>query len=69
MALFFNYLQAELISTGKIVADSGDFKDLSALVAMIDNLLAGNVSAELGHIISLTADTFNVKRIVTGTVF
>lgn len=61
---FFNYLQAELISTGKIVADSGDFKDLSALVAMIDNLLAGNVSAELGHIISLTADNVSISEAV-----
>lgn len=61
---FFNYLQAELISTGKIVADSGEFKDLSALVAMIDNLLAGNVSAELGHIISLTADNVSISEAV-----
>ena len=61
---FFNYLQAELISTGKIVADSGDFKDLSALVAMIDNLLAGNISSELGHIISLTADNVSISEAV-----
>lgn len=61
---FFNYLQAELISTGKIVADSGDFKNLSALVAMIDNLLAGNISAELGHIISLTADNVSISEAV-----
>lgn len=61
---FFNYLQAELISTGKIVADSGEFKDLSALVAMIDNLLAGNISAELGHIISLTADNVSISEAV-----
>lgn len=61
---FFNYLQAELISTGKIVADSGDFKDLSALVAAIDNLLAGNVSASLGHIISLTADNVSISEAV-----
>lgn len=61
---FFNYLQTELISTGKIVADSSDFKDLSALVAMIDNLLAGNVSAELGHIISLTSENVSISEAV-----
>lgn len=61
---FFNYLQAELISTGKIVADSGDFKDLSALVAAIDNLLAGNISAELGHLIKLTAENVSISEAV-----
>lgn len=61
---FFNYLQAELISTGKIVSDSGEFKDLSALVAAIDTLLSGTVSAELGHIISLTADNVSISEAV-----
>lgn len=61
---FFNYLQAELISTGKIVSDSGEFKDLSALVAAIDNLLAGNVSAELGHILKLTAENVSISEAV-----
>ena len=37
---------------------------MSALVAMIDNLLAGNVSAELGHIISLTADNVSISEAV-----
>lgn len=61
---FFQYLQAELISVGKIVAESGDFKELLAKVGNIDNLLAGNVSAELGHIIKLTADNVIIDEAV-----
>ena len=61
---FFEYIQAELIAANKIVANSGDFKELSALVAQIDNLLAGNVSAELGHIISLTAENVSIDEAV-----
>lgn len=61
---FFEYIQAELIAANKIVANSGDFKELSALVAQIDNLLAGNVSAELGHIISLTAENVQIDEAV-----
>ena len=61
---FFEYIQAELIAANKIVANSGDFKELSALVARIDNLLAGNVSAELGHIIELTAKNVRIDSAV-----
>lgn len=61
---FFQYLQAELISVGKIVAESGDFKKLQAYVANIDNLISGNVSAELGHIIKLTADNVIIDEAV-----
>ena len=61
---FFEYIQAELIAANKIVANSGDFKDLSALVAEIDNLIAGNVSTELGHIIRLTAENVNIDEAV-----
>lgn len=61
---FFQYLQAELISVGKIVAESGDFKKLQAKVGNIDDLLAGNVSAELGHIIKLTADNVTIDEAV-----
>ena len=61
---FFEYIQAELISAGEIVANSGDFKELSALVAQINNLLAGNISAELGHIIELTAENVNIDEAV-----
>ena len=61
---FFEYIQAELIAADQIIANSGDFKDLSALVAMIDNLLAGTVQAELGHIIKLTAETVQIDEAV-----
>lgn len=61
---FFEYLQSKLIVADKIVADSGNFKDLSALVAMIDNLIAGNVSAELGHLIKLTAENVQIDEAV-----
>lgn len=61
---FFEYLQTKLISTDKIVADSGSFTDLDALVAKIDNLLAGNMVAELGHIIELTAQNVNIDEAV-----
>ena len=61
---FFEYIQAELIAANQIVANSGDFKELTALVAQIDNLLAGNVSVELGHIISLTADNVRIDEAV-----
>ena len=61
---FFEYIQSELIAADQIIANSGDFKDLSALVAMIDNLLAGTVSAELGHIIELTAQNVTIDEAV-----
>lgn len=61
---FFQYLQAELISAGQIVAQSGDFKKLAAYVANIDNLISGNVSAELGHIIKLTAQNVVIDEAV-----
>lgn len=61
---FFEYIQAELITADQIVANSGNFKDLSALVAMIDNLLAGTVSAELGHLIELTAQNVRIDEAV-----
>ena len=61
---FFEYIQSELIAANQIVANSGDFKDLSALVAMIDDLLAGTVSAELGHLIELTVQNVKIDEAV-----
>lgn len=60
----FEYLQAELISADTIVANSGSFGDLEALVAKIDSLLAGNVVADLGHVINLTAKNVNIDEAV-----
>mgnify|MGYP003375410155 FL=1 len=61
---FFEYLQSQLIAADKIVANSGTFDKLSALVAQIDNLLAGNISAELGHLIELTAENVRIDKAV-----
>ena len=61
---YFNYLQAALISAGKIVADDAEFKKLYAQVAQIDNLLSGTVSAETGQIIQLTADNVHIDEAV-----
>ena len=61
---FFEYLQSKFISTDTIVAGSGKFKDLQALVAQIDNLLAGNISSEIAHIIKLTAENVQIDEAV-----
>lgn len=61
---FFEYLQSKFISTDTIVSGSGKFKDLQALVAQIDNLLAGNISSEMAHIIKLTAENVQIDEAV-----
>ena len=61
---FFNYLQAELISTGKIVADDSEFQKLFAKVGAIDTLLSGTISTELGHILKLTAENVSIDEAV-----
>ena len=65
---FFEYIQSELIAAGQIVANSGEFKDLSALVANIDNLLSGNISAEDFHAIHLTADNATINEALIKSV-
>lgn len=47
-----------------ITANAGKFDNLEAVVAAIDDLLAGNLSAELGHIINLTVDNVNIDEAV-----
>lgn len=61
---FFQYLQSALVAADKIVADSGQFKALTALVSSVDSLLSGTVSAELGHIIRLTAQNVSIDEAV-----
>ena len=56
---FIKYLE-----TNFLVGNQAEFKDLSALVAQINDLLAGTVSAELGHIINLTAQNVNIDEAV-----
>lgn len=59
---FFQYLQTALVAADKIVAGSGIFDNLHAKVGAIDGLLAGNISAELGHLIRLTAENVSVDE-------
>ena len=65
---FFEYIQSELIAAGQIVANSGEFKDLSALVGNIDNLLSGNISAEEFHAIHLTTDNATINEALIKSV-
>ena len=65
---FFEYIQSELIAAGQIVANSGEFKDLSALVGNIDNLLSGNISAEDFHAIHLTTDNATINEALIKSV-
>ena len=61
---FFEYLSSKLIESDKVVSDSGEFKKLHALVGAIDNLLAGNVSSEISHVIKLTAKNTSIDEAV-----
>lgn len=61
---FSKYIDSDYINSKVIISDVGEFKDLSVLVAAIDNLLAGNFSAELGHLIKLTAENVNIDEAV-----
>jgi len=65
---FFQYLQSQLIVADQLIAESGDFKELSSRFAQIDSLLAGTVSAELGHVIRLTADNVSIDEAVIKTL-
>lgn len=56
---FIKYINSQII-----VSDTAEFKTLEAKLALIDELLAGNVSAELGHIIKLTADNVTIDEAV-----
>ena len=58
----FDYLQAELISTDTIVANSGIFNELEAKVAVIDALLAGDVAGEDGMFINLNATNAKIDE-------
>lgn len=56
---FVKYLQSQFL-----VANQGDFQELSAKVAIINDLLAGNVSAEVGQLIHLTAENVKIDEAV-----
>lgn len=61
---FSKYINSDYINSKVVISDIGEFKDLKSLVAAIDNLLAGNFSAELGHLIKLTAENVNIDEAV-----
>ena len=61
---FFEYLQSELIDAKKVVAENAVFQNLEALVANIDKLLAGDIAAELAHVINLTTKNVTIEDAV-----
>lgn len=59
---YFEYLQAKLIAAGRIVADSADFKELSALAATIKSAIIGASSTETGIVINLTTENATMSE-------
>lgn len=56
---FMKYLNTQFL-----VANQGDFKELNALVAKIDSLLAGTISAETFHAINLMVENTTIDEAV-----
>lgn len=56
---FIKYLNAQYL-----VANQGEFNELHAKVAQIDSLISGEVSAELAHVINLTAENVKIDEAV-----
>ena len=59
---YFEYLQSKLITAGKIIADSADFKELSALAATIKSAIIGTSSTETGIVINLTTENATMSE-------
>lgn len=59
---YFEYLQAKLITAGKVVADNADFKNLSALAATIKSAIIGASSTETGIVINLTTENATMSE-------
>ena len=59
---YFEYLQAKLITAGRVVADSADFKELSALAATIKYAIIGASSTETGIVINLTTENATMSE-------
>ena len=59
---YFEYLQAKLIAAGRVVADSADFKELSALAATIKSAIIGASSTETGIVINLTTENATMSE-------
>ena len=56
---FIKYMETQFL-----VGNQAEFKELRAKLGMIDDLIAGNVSAELGHLIHLTAQNVSIDEAV-----
>ena len=59
---YFEYLQSKLITAGKIVSDSADFKELSTLAATIKSAIIGSSSTETGIVINLTTENATMSE-------
>lgn len=59
---FFEYISSKLIETDKIVADSGEFKELKAFAATIKQAIIGSSSTETGIVINLTAENATISE-------
>lgn len=59
---FFEYISSKLIETDKIVADSGEFKELKAFAATIKQAIIGSSSTETGIIINLTSENATISE-------
>lgn len=56
---FIKYMETQFL-----VGNQAEFKELRAKLGLIDDLIAGNVSAELGHLIHLTAQNVSIDEAV-----
>lgn len=56
---FIKYLQTQFL-----VGNQAEFKELKAKLIAVDNLLSGTVSAEIGHLIHLTAQNVTIDEAV-----
>ncbi len=65
----FEYLQAELISADTVVANSGSFNTLEALVGEIKTLLSGSVGGQNAQFINLTAENTRIAEAVIMKLF
>ena len=65
---FVKYLESQYL-----VGNQADFQELQAKLIAVDNLLAGNISAELEHVIHLTAENVQadeafIKEIIASQI-
>ena len=59
---FFQYLQSQLIVADEIVAGSGKFENLNALVAKIQSAIMGSASIETGIVLNLNANNAQISE-------